>query len=94
MDQSSLSTPYDNATQDYLVEYAHKNNLLISYVTDYYGCGSSDPKYFEVAELPDWIDVCFVDVNNTRKQYSHNIHPYNQNPLNHFYAHENCESVY
>lgn len=47
--------PYDEETQEYLVEYANKNNLLISYGTDYHGRGSGDNKYFEVDELPVWI---------------------------------------
>lgn len=78
--------PYDEETQEYLVEYANKNNLLISYGTDYHGRGSGDNKYFEVEELPAWVKQIITKRRWRWKRYLYITYCRNQIPLNLFRA--------
>ena len=48
--------PYNQEMRDYIITIANKNNLLLSYGTDFHGGRSYlESKYLEVSELPDWI---------------------------------------
>jgi hypothetical protein len=42
--------------REYSLEFAKKNNLLISYGTDFHGGRPyEEAKYNEIAKAPDWI---------------------------------------
>ncbi|MDY0377384.1 MAG: PHP domain-containing protein [Desulfobacterales bacterium] len=48
--------PYEQGMRDSSLEFAKKNNLLISYGTDYHGGRTyEEGKYIDVTEVPDWI---------------------------------------
>lgn len=48
--------PYSLEMREYSLEFAKKNNLLISYGTDFHGGRPyEEAKYIEIAKAPDWI---------------------------------------
>lgn len=48
--------PYNQEMNDYVMSYAKKNNLLVSYGTDFHGGRSYvEAKYYDVEVLPNWI---------------------------------------
>lgn len=54
--------PYEKNMREFSLEFAKKNNLLVSYGTDFHGGRSyEEAKYIDIVEMPNWIAIMLAN---------------------------------